>query len=138
MNRILADSSYLFALNVQDDRAHRRALEFSEGNLNEIAVPEVAIPEVSYLLNRVGGLSAKLRFLDQVNASKIQIECMEPPDFVRAREIMAAYPEANLDFVDCGIVALAERLNITQICTFDRRDFSIIRPLHCDGFELLP
>ena len=59
-------------------------------------------------------------------------------DLQRARAIMAAYPEADLDFVDCCLMALSERLKITQICTFDRRDFSIFRPQHCDYLELLP
>jgi uncharacterized protein len=35
-------------------------------------------------------------------------------------------------------MALAEYLAITQICTFDRRDFSIFRPAHCEYFERLP
>jgi hypothetical protein len=33
---------------------------------------------------------------------------------------------------------MAERLNITRACTFDRRDFSIFRPHPCDYLELLP
>ena len=40
--------------------------------------------------------------------------------------------------VGCCIMALAERLGITQIATFDRRDFNIDRPRYCESFELLP
>ena len=40
---------------------------------------------------------------------------------------MEKYADARFDFVDCCIMALAERLAITQICTFDRRDFSIFK-----------
>lgn len=29
-------------------------------------------------------------------------------------------------------------LAITRICAFDRRDFSIFRPRHCDYYDLLP
>ncbi len=35
-------------------------------------------------------------------------------------------------------MVIAERLNITRIVTFDRRDFSVFRPSHCEYFELLP
>ncbi len=35
-------------------------------------------------------------------------------------------------------MAMTEGLNVTEICTFDRRDFSIFRPTHCDYLELLP
>ena len=59
-------------------------------------------------------------------------------DYTRAVEILSAYQDVPLDFVDCCITALTERMNITRICTFDRRDFMIIRPSHTDYFELLP
>jgi predicted nucleic acid-binding protein len=59
-------------------------------------------------------------------------------DVTRAGEITAQYASAHFDFVDCCIMALAERLNITQVCTFDQRDFTIFRPTHCDYLELLP
>lgn len=51
---------------------------------------------------------------------------------------MDFYQSARFDFVDCCIMALSERLNITQVCTLDRRDFSIFRPGHCPFLELLP
>jgi predicted nucleic acid-binding protein len=53
-------------------------------------------------------------------------------------DVMHTYLDADLDLVDCRLTALAERMSITRICTFDRRDFSIIRPRHTDYFELLP
>jgi uncharacterized protein len=59
-------------------------------------------------------------------------------DFSRAIEVMRQYQDAELDFVDACLTAMAERLNITQIATFDRRDFSMIRPKHTPYFELLP
>jgi hypothetical protein len=32
--------------------------------------------------------------------------------------------------------AIAEKLNITRVDTLDRRGFSILRPSHCDFFDL--
>jgi predicted nucleic acid-binding protein len=43
--------------------------------------------------------------------------------------------DARRDFVDALIAAIAERLNITRVLTLDRRDFQLIRPKHCPGFE---
>jgi predicted nucleic acid-binding protein len=48
------------------------------------------------------------------------------------------YADNKLDFTDAAIVAISERLAITRVYTLDRRDFSVIRPKHCDYFELLP
>ena len=59
-------------------------------------------------------------------------------DLGRARDILIAYDQAEFDIVDCCIMAIAERLNITRIATFDRRDFSIYQPRHCEFLELLP
>lgn len=59
-------------------------------------------------------------------------------DLIRARDIMATYADNQFDFVDCCIMALAERLQVTKIYTFDRRDFSVFRPQHADYLELLP
>ena len=53
-------------------------------------------------------------------------------------EVMRQYQDAELDFVDARLTAMAERLNITQIATFDRHDFSMIRPKHMAYLELLP
>ncbi len=63
---------------------------------------------------------------------------IELDDLRRVREIAIAYADAEFDIVDCCIMAIAERLNITRIATFDRRDFSVFRPSHCEYFELLP
>jgi predicted nucleic acid-binding protein len=40
--------------------------------------------------------------------------------------------------VDASIIAVAERLNVTTIATLDRRDFTVVRPVHCQAFELIP
>jgi hypothetical protein len=66
------------------------------------------------------------------------LEAITLADLSRVRDIMATYADNRFDFVDCCIMALAERLNITQIYTFDRRDFQVFRPSHCDYLELLP
>lgn len=37
-----------------------------------------------------------------------------------------------------SVVAVAERLGLTEIATIDRRHFSVVRPRHIDAFTLLP
>jgi predicted nucleic acid-binding protein len=78
------------------------------------------------------------RFLSGLAASDIELESINTADIERVTEILAQYADARLDFTDAAIVALAERLNITYILTFDRRDFVIVHPQHCDFFELYP
>jgi hypothetical protein len=36
------------------------------------------------------------------------------------------------------VIAIAERLNLTEVATVDRKHFSIVRPRHVPAFRLLP
>ncbi|MBN1967437.1 MAG: PIN domain-containing protein [Anaerolineae bacterium] len=135
---ILLDSSFLYALYDADDQYHARAVSFASGQTTLSVVPDVVLPEVAYLLARSGGVPAILTFLDVLLEAQVQLHPVLQEDIRRAREIMAHYADNRLNFVDCCLMALAERLDIGQVCTFDRRDFSIFRPAHCDYLELLP
>jgi predicted nucleic acid-binding protein len=59
-------------------------------------------------------------------------------DLSRAAELMEQYKDSKIDFADCAITAMAERLNISRILTVDQRDFRILRPNHIAAFEILP
>jgi predicted nucleic acid-binding protein len=71
-------------------------------------------------------------------SESFRIEALTPADMRRMQQIMIQYASAEFDFADAAIMALAERLNITRVATFDRRDFSQFRPAHCEFLELLP
>ncbi len=77
-------------------------------------------------------------FFQAITKAGPLVEPLNVDDLTRVREILQTYPDAKLDFVDCCIMAMSARLNITRVCTFDHRDFSIFRPAHCDYLELLP
>lgn len=78
------------------------------------------------------------RFVSSLTPDAIQVESTTIEDLSRIQQILAIYADSQLDFTDATIIAIAERLAITRIYTLDRRDFSIIRPKHCDYFELFP
>ncbi len=63
---------------------------------------------------------------------------VDAEDWPRMIELIARYRNLPLGTVDASLVALAERLGVTQIATLDRRDFSAVRPNHVEAFELLP
>ena len=137
-NPILIDTSFLYALYNANDARHRAAVE-SAREINQVSiVPEVILPEITYLFRRDIGYHAISPFLQKLAESDIQLQCLEWVDIRRAQEIMVTYATSEFDIVDACIMALSERLEVTQVCTFDRRDFSIFRPHHCDYLELLP
>jgi predicted nucleic acid-binding protein len=78
------------------------------------------------------------RFLRGLIESDIRVLSLSDDDMRRVVSLLEQYTDARLDFTDVAIVALAERHGITKVATFDRRDFSIVRPHHTAYFELLP
>jgi predicted nucleic acid-binding protein len=138
MSDALVDASFLVALGYPRDRNHTKAVAFAKSQPVNLLIPDVVLVEVMFNLRRLGGVNATVRFADLLVSQKPQLLALTVADFSRSVEIMTKYRDSALDFVDCCLTALAERLNITRICTFDRRDFAMIRPAHIDYLELLP
>ena len=134
----IIDTNFLFALSDKDDRNYHRVLSVMQKTTESLLLPSVALPEICYLLASRLGHQIMREVLASVMNSEIKIEQLTETDLIRAHEILESYADSQLDFVDSAIVAIAERQNITRILTLDRRDFSIIRPRHCDYFEMLP
>ena len=132
------DTSFLFALSDRGDRNHERVLALAQSTNEVLVLPVVVLPEICYLVASRLGHQAMRQFVISLTNSAVQIEPIAMNDLVRSNEILEQYADSELDFTDAAIVAIAERLNITRVYTLDRRDFSIIRPRHCDYFELLP
>jgi len=59
-------------------------------------------------------------------------------DLARAAELVEQYADLPLGGTDACVVALAERLNVAEVATIDRRDFSVVRPRHVPALTLLP
>ena len=134
----ILDTSFLFALTDQSDRNHQRVLAVSQ-NVNEpLILPGVVLPEICYLISSRLGHQIMRHFVSSIRPDAVQVESPTAEDLVRVHEILEQYADSQLDFTDAAIVAIAERLAITRVYTLDRRDFSIVRPIHCDYFELLP
>jgi predicted nucleic acid-binding protein len=137
-NNILIDSGFLFALYDQSNRHHPLVKRVAETRSETFIIPDVVLTEVAFLFNRARGIPALAQFLQEFAKTQPHLEPVTANTLQRMSDIMIAYHDARFDFVDCCIMALAEQMQITQIGTLDRRDFSIYRPAHCEYFDLLP
>jgi predicted nucleic acid-binding protein len=91
------------------------------------------------LFDRINGVMGVIQFLDALQLFNPTIEHMNRADLRRAREIMERFKDARqLDFVDCCIVAIAERVETDLVCTFDYRDFQIVRMKNNQPMNILP
>lgn len=134
----ILDTSFLFALTDKSDRNHQRVLAVAQSSNEALVLPVVVLPEICYLVASRLGHQPMRHFVSSLTPKAVQVEPVTAQDLVRVHEILEQYADSQLDFTDAAIVAIAERLIITRVYTLDRRDFSIIRPRHCDYFELLP
>lgn len=136
--QILIDSSFLYGVLDRSNPKHALAKSAISSVPSRYIIPDITLTETAFLFHRAGGVPAVVAFLDAIVAARWTFEPVIRADIMRAREVMSDYATAKLDFVDCCIVAIAERLDIDTICTFDRRDFGIIRPRHREHFIILP
>jgi uncharacterized protein len=134
----ILDTSFLFALTDQSDRNHQRVLAIAQSANEKLVLPVAVLPEICYLIASRLGHNAMRRFVASMTPDAVQVEPTTTEDLIRVRQILEKYADNQLDFTDAAIVAMAERLAINRVYTLDRRDFSILRPKHCDYFELFP
>lgn len=134
----LLDSGSYYGLIDETDSFHDSIMLAMRDFRDDVILPAPVVTEIAYLIKRQNGVEALANFLDVLSATTFQIEMPLSTDFARSAEIIRQYDDANVDFVDALIVAMAERLEITRILTIDQRHFRMFRPVHCDAFEILP
>jgi uncharacterized protein len=101
-------------------------------------VPQLVVGETAYMVGRIGGTSAEVRLLRELEASSLSLEPFEPADLGRIAELIETYADLRLGTVDASLIAVAERLGASMIATLDRRHFTVVRPRHVDAFQLVP
>lgn len=137
---ILVDTNVLVALGNASDSHHRAARELLETLADRLLVPATVIAEVCHLIGSRdrGGAAAEARFLRSFSAGLLELAELTRKDLTRMAELVERYADLGLGGTDASLIALAERLGIERIATFDRRHFTVVRPAHVEAFTLLP
>jgi predicted nucleic acid-binding protein len=123
----LLDTGFLLAVIDADDSLHAACAAALESETNPI-LPNVVLPELAYLILRELGYPALTAFLRAVAVGELTQAQSTSQDLSRAADLLEKYADNKVDFVDCVIVAMAERMNLTRVLTVDRRHFTIFRP----------
>jgi hypothetical protein len=127
---ILVDTGPLVAAANRNDTHHRASAKALAASPPPRLVPGMVIAEVAYLLARDAGASIEAGFLAIVSPTA--------DDLTRVAELVEQYADLPLGATDACIVALAERLNITELVTLDQRHFNVVRPRHIQALTLIP
>ena len=133
----LLDTGFLLAVLDADDEMHESCSDALLAEQTPI-LPDVVLPELSYMVLSELGYSVLIDFLNSLHKGELVIEHFNLTDIARTAEILEKYADSQVDFVDCAIVAIAERLNIKRILTVDQRHFRMFRPNHCEYFTVIP
>ena len=94
--------------------------------------------EAGWLIDRQLGPAAEAGFYRSIVNGDIAVEALTPADWERIAELVDTYADLGLGGVDASVVAMAERLGVTEVATLDLRHFRVVRPRHVDAFTLLP
>lgn len=133
----LIDTGFLYATLDEGDKNHRRVTSALANLTDDLLLPTIVLVELTYLLQARLGHAAMRLFIQRLEHSPLQFEVITKADVPRIYELLDQYADMRLDFVDAALVTLAERLSIRRILTVDE-DFRIVRPKHCEYFEILP
>ena len=80
-----------------------------------------------YLLGTRLGTQAELRFLADLASGPFDIEPVHPVDWLRIADLVDKYSDLPLGTVDASVIACAERLDVGEVATVDRRHFTVVK-----------
>jgi predicted nucleic acid-binding protein len=138
---IVCDTGLLVAAAFADDAHHRECVNlFASLQLagRRILVPGPVVAGVGYLLARTGGARAEAQFLTSLAERTFSTVELTADDYRRAAELVLTYEDLPLGTTDATVVALCERLGLSEVATLDRRHFTVVRPRHVEALRLLP
>lgn len=123
-----------------DEHFHVSAQLFTGLRLanRRLLLPATVSAEVGYLLSEHVSPTTEVQFLRGVAEGAFELVDLTRADYRRMAELTEEYIDMPLGTTDASVIAIAERLGITQIATLDRRHFTAVRPRHVDAFSLLP
>lgn len=93
-------------------------------------MPSPVIYEVGQLAGRRLGSAVVARFARFMTSGELGVLDPRPDDLIRAAAVVEEYASLRIGLVDATIVAMAERLGINTVATFDWRHLGIVRPRH--------
>lgn len=138
---ILCDTGPLVAAAITRQQHHHACVELFTGvrlARRQLLVPSTVVAEVGFMLEKFGGHRAESAFLRALSNGDFVPTELQPNDFERMAELVEQYADLPLGTTDASVIALAERLGVTEVATIDRKHFAVVRVRHVPALTLLP
>ena len=135
---LVVDTGVIVAAADRADRHHGASAGIISDNSGSLVTTALVIAEAAYLLDRELGPHAEAALYTSIIDGELSVESLGPRDWFRIRELVETYADLRLGGTDASLVAIAERFGATRVATLNRRHFAVVRPTHCDAFDLIP
>jgi len=135
---IIVDTGVLLAAADTDDTDRDRCSKLLRDHRGDLHVPAPVIPETAWQIERNLGPRSEAAFLRLITSQHLRVIDLTLTDWERCIDLIDTYADLGLGLVDASVIAVAERLGVTTIATLNHRDFTVVRPAHCDAFHLIP
>ncbi len=135
---LLVDSNIWIAAQDRQNRDHGACSALLLEYAGRLAATVPVIIETAWFIEDRHGPARESEFLRLVTSGVVQAIDLTLEDWARCVELIDTYTTLRLGAVDASVVAVAERLKLTDIATMNGRDFYAVRPKHCSAFKLLP
>lgn len=90
------------------------------------------------MIQTYGSPDLEAQFLDSLATGDFEPVELAAEDYTRVVELVRQYAGFPLGVTDASVIAVAERLGITEIVTLDHRHFRGIAPRHVAAFTIQP
>jgi hypothetical protein len=90
------------------------------------------------LLERVAGPAVEADFLRSIVSRTVTIVDLQLADYACMADLGQTYADFPLGTTDASVIAVAERLGVTEIATLGHRHFRAVRPGHVASVTVLP
>jgi len=134
---LLVDTNVLLAAADTSTSDHDRCAGVLDDHTDLTVTAPVAV-ETAWMIESRLGPAAEAAFVGSIATGELAVLELIPADWARCAELISAYADLRLGIVDASVVAVAERLRVITIATLNHRDFAVVRPAHCEAFEIVP
>ncbi len=135
---LILDTGPLYASLDRSDADHAACRSLIESTGDTLVIPAPVLVEVDYWIHQRLHPGALVALLGDIEEGAYTVEDLRPADYARARQLCDRYADADIGFVDAGVLAIVERLDEPKLATLDHRHFGLLRPRHRDALTLLP
>ncbi len=135
---LIVDTGPLVAYLNRNDPDHSRCAALLGSRTDELLVTPYVVTEACYLVGKYVGPDAEINLVEAVAAGDLSQVDITPADLARMADLMRRYRGFPLGITDASVIAVAERVKVTEVATLDHRHFHAIVPAHAAALDLLP